>query len=331
MSDPAPTLGEIRPDIAAVRTAAARIAAHARVTPVLRSAALDARCGARLHFKCEHLQHGGAFKYRGASNAVWALAADDAARGVVTHSSGNHGRALALAAAARGIPAHVVIPEGAVRTKVAAIEAAGASIYRCAPTQAAREAEAQRVCAATGARLVHPYADPWVIAGQGTVALELLEAVPGLDALLTPVGGGGLAAGCAIAARALRPDLRLFGAEPAGADDAARSLREGRRITDMVPYTLCDGLRATIGAPNFEILRAHGVEVLTATDAQVVAAMRLLWSELKQVVEPSSATVLAVVLAHPQAFSGLDIGVVLTGGNVDLDALPAGLLPDAAP
>ncbi len=314
--------GESGTDIHAVRTAAARIAAHARVTPVLRSVELDERSGARLHFKCEHLQHGGAFKYRGASNAVWALDTETAVRGVVTHSSGNHGRAVALAAAARGIPAHVVVPEGAVRSKVAAIEAAGAHVYRCAPTQAAREAETERVRQRTGASLVHPYADARVIAGQGTVALELLDAVPGMEALLTPVGGGGLAAGCAVAARALRPHMPLFGAEPEGADDAARSLAAGRRITDIVPDTLCDGLRATIGAPNFEILCRHGVQVLTVTDAQVVEAMRLLWSELRQVIEPSSATVLAAVLAHPEPFAGRDVGVVLTGGNVDLDALP---------
>ncbi len=326
MTTPRAPVAACLPGPADVYTAAARIAAHARVTPVLRSGNLDRMSGARMHFKCEHLQHGGAFKFRGASNAVWALTDAEADAGVVTHSSGNHGRALALAAAARGIPAHVVVPEGAVRAKVEAIAAAGARVYRCAPTQAAREAETERVQAQTGARLVHPYADPRVIAGQGTVALELLQQVPGLDVLLTPVGGGGLAAGCAIVARALRPKLQLVGAEPAGADDAARSLREGRRIAEQTPDTICDGLRATIGAPNFDILRACDVQVLTVTDAQVVQAMRLLWSELRQVVEPSSATVLAVMLACPEVFAGKQVGVVLTGGNVDLEALPPGLL-----
>ena len=322
MTDQAVPDRESMPNLDDVRAAAARIAGHVRVTPVLDSPDLDARAGARLHFKCEHLQHGGAFKYRGASHAIWCLDDDSAARGVVTHSSGNHGRAVALAAAKRGIPAHVVIPEGAVRSKVAAIEATGARVYRCAPTQAAREAETERVRRATGAQLVHPYADPRIIAGQGTVALELLRQVPSLDALLVPVGGGGLAAGCAVVASALRSGLRLYGAEPAGADDTARSLRSGKRVTDVVPDTVCDGLRATVGAPNFAILKAHGVMVLTVTDAQVLEAMRLLWSELRQVVEPSSATVLAVVMAHPGEFAGQDVGLVLTGGNVDLDDLP---------
>lgn len=313
---------ESLPELRHVRDAAARIAAHVRVTPVLRSRELDVRAGARLHFKAEHLQHGGAFKYRGASHAVWMLDEAAAAGGVVTHSSGNHGRAVALAAAARGIPAHVVIPEGAIRTKVQAIEAAGAHIHRCAPTQAAREAETERVQAATGASLVHPYADPRVIAGQGTVALELLRQVSALDVLVVPVGGGGLASGCAVVASALRPGMPVVGAEPSGADDTWRSLRADRRVTDVVPETVCDGLRATVGAPNFAILRAHGVEVLTVTDAQVLAAMRLLWSELRQVVEPSSAIVLAVVLANPEVFADREVGLVLTGGNVDLDELP---------
>lgn len=317
-----PNSGDVPPDMDAVRNAAARIAAHARVTPVLSSTTLDARSGARLHFKCEHLQHGGAFKYRGASNAVWSLDEASAARGVATHSSGNHGRALALAAAARGIPAHVVVPEGAVRSKVRAIEEAGARIYRCAPNQAAREAEAERVCRQTGACLVHPYADARVIAGQGTVALELLQAAPALDTLLVPVGGGGLAAGCARVAGALRPDVRLLGVEPAGADDTARSLRTDHRVEDVVPETVCDGLRAMVGLPNLAILRDHRMEVLTVTDTQVLEAMRLLWSELRQVVEPSSATVLAAVLAHPETFAGREVGMVLTGGNVDLDDLP---------
>lgn len=310
------------PDIDAIRDAAARIAPHALVTPVLRSAALDALAGAALHFKCENLQRGGAFKFRGACNAVWSLTDDEAARGVVTHSSGNHGNALALAAATRGIRAHVVVPEGAVQAKLDAIARAGGTLHRCAPTQAAREAMCEQVVAQTGGTLVHPYADARVMAGQGTLALELLRQVPQLDALITPVGGGGLASGVAIAAHALQPELALFAAEPAGADDAARSLAAGQRIAGMTPDTVCDGLRALVGEPNLEALRAHGVEVVTVSDAETVAAMRLLWSELKQVVEVSSATVLAAVLKQPRRFAGRRVGVVLTGGNVDLDALP---------
>lgn len=305
-----------------VRDAAARIAPHARVTPVLRSAALDALAGAELHFKAEHLQRGGAFKFRGACNAVWSLSDGQAAHGVVTHSSGNHGNALALAAATRGIAAHVVVPEGAVRAKLEAIERAGAILHRCAPTQAAREAMCAEVQRTTGAELVHPYADTRVMAGQGTLVLELLQQAPGLDALITPVGGGGLASGVAIAAHAINPALSLFGAEPLGADDAAQSLAHGTRVTTVVPDTVCDGLRALVGERNLDALRTHHVEVITVSDAETIAAMRLLWSELKQVVEVSSATVLAAILKQPQRFAGRRVGVVLTGGNVDLDALP---------
>lgn len=310
------------PDFDQIRAAAARIAPHATVTPVLRSAALDALAGAELHFKCENFQRGGAFKFRGACNAVWSLAGDEARAGVVTHSSGNHGTALALAAATRGIPAHVVVPEGAVQAKLALIERAGAVLHRCAPNQSAREASAAEVQQATGAQLVHPYADDRVMAGQGTIALELLAQVPALDALITPVGGGGLASGVAIAAHGLRPGLPLFGAEPAGADDAARSLAVGERVQSVVPDTLCDGLRALIGQPNLAALREHAIDVITVSDEETIAAMRLLWRELRIVVEVSSATVLAAVLKSGERFAGRHVGLVLTGGNVDLDALP---------
>jgi threonine dehydratase len=310
------------PSLDDIHDAAARIAPHAYVTPVLRSPALDALSGARLHFKSENLQRGGAFKFRGACNAVWALSDEQAAHGVVTHSSGNHGNALALAAATRGIAAHVVVPEGAVRAKVEAIERAGAILHRCAPTQAAREAMAAEVQRATGAIMVHPYADTRVMAGQGTLALELLRQSGGLDALITPVGGGGLASGVAIAAHGIDPELALFGAEPQGADDAAQSLAHAARITTVVPDTLCDGLRALVGERNLDALRAHHVQVITVSDADTVAAMQLLWSELKQVVEVSSATVLAAILKRRELFAGKRVGVVLTGGNVDLQALP---------
>ncbi len=310
------------PELTDIRAAAARIAPHAVVTPVLRSAALDALAGAHLHFKCEQLQRGGAFKFRGACNAVWSLSDGEAAHGVVTHSSGNHGNALALAAATRGIQAHVVVPEGAVKAKVDAIARAGATLHRCAPTQAAREAMCAAVQAQTGATLVHPYADARVMAGQGTIALELLRQVPSLEVIVAPVGGGGLMSGIAIAAHALNPELSLVAAEPAGADDAARSLAADTRVTSVVPDTVCDGLRALVGEPNLAALRAHQVSIVTVTDAEAVAAMRLVWSELKQVVEVSSATVLAAVLKAPGRFAGREVGLVVTGGNVDLDALP---------
>ncbi|MFC5741566.1 pyridoxal-phosphate dependent enzyme [Dyella tabacisoli] len=302
--------------------AAARIAPYARITPVLRSDVLDALVGAQLYFKCENLQRGGAFKFRGACNAVWSLDDAQAKHGVVTHSSGNHGNALALAAVTRGIAAHVVVPEGAVRAKLEAIERAGAVLHRCAATQAAREATAAQVQQATGAAFVHPYADTRVMAGQGSLVLELLDQVGELDALITPVGGGGLAAGCAIAAHGLDPALALYAAEPQGADDAARSLAQGMRVGAFVPDTICDGLRTLIGEPNFNALLTHRVKAITVSDAETIAAMKWLWRELKQVVEVSSATVLAAMLQQPQLFAGKRVGLVLTGGNVDLDALP---------
>ena len=322
---PAP---DILPGFADVLDAAARIAPHAHVTPVLRSRSLDEVAGARLHFKAEHLQRVGAFKFRGACNAVWSLADEVAARGVATHSSGNHGAALALAARVRGIPCHVVVPEGAVQAKLAAIERAGAILHRCAPTIAAREAACARVQSDTGATVVHPYTDARVIAGQGTAALELLTAHPDLDALVVPLGGGGLAAGTALAMQALAPGCRLYLAEPAGADDGARSFARGMLDHAFTPDTVCDGLRGTLGAPNFAVLQAAGAEVLTVDDDATLAALRLVASHMKQLVEPSSAIVLAAVRAYRARFAGRKVGLVLSGGNLDLDALPA-LLPAA--
>src|SRR5690606_35109505 len=303
-----------------VLAAAARIAPHAHVTPVLQSRTLDALAGCALHFKAEPLQRAGAFKFRGACNAVWALPADAAARGVVTHSSGNHGGALALAAATRGIPCHVVVPEGAIEAKLAAIRGYGAVLHRCAPTMAAREETAARVQRETGATFVHPYADPLVIAGQGTAALELLNANGGFDAVVVPVGGGGLAAGTALALAARAPDCELLLAEPAGAADTARSLAAGRRDVDFVPDTVCDGLRGTLGQPGFEILRAHGARVTVVEDADTLAAQRLLWTRLKLLVEPSSAIALAAVLQQRDRLAGKRVGVIPSGGNVDTGA-----------
>ncbi len=313
------------PGFADLEQARLRIAAHAQRTPLLRSRSLDALAAAELHFKCENFQRAGAFKFRGACNAVWSLDEATAKRGVATHSSGNHGAALALAGRTRGIPVHVVVPEGAVRSKLAAIEAFGATVHRCAATLAAREETAARVCAQSGASLVHPYADARVIAGQGTAAIELLEELGDVDALVAPIGGGGLVGGTAIAAARLAPHARVFAAEPAGAADAAESLRRGQRIdATFAPQTICDGLRALLGAPNFELLQRHRVEVLTVDDDATIAAMRLLWERLKIVVEPSSAIVLATVLRHRERFAGQRVGLLLSGGNVDLEALPFG-------
>lgn len=315
----------MEPERMDVFAAAARIAPHATVTPVLRSRSLDEMAGCALHFKAEPLQRAGAFKFRGACNAVWALDDAQAAAGVVTHSSGNHGGALALAARTRGIACHVVVPEGAVAAKLAAIEAYGATLHHCAPTIAAREAACAELQAATGATMVHPYTDPLVIAGQGTAALELVSSGNGdpFDTVVVPVGGGGLASGTCLALAACSPRTRVVLAEPAGAAETAASLERGARITDFTPDTVCDGLRGTLGAPNFDLLQAHGVEVVTIDDADTLAAMRLLWQRLKLVVEPSSAIALAAVLARPARFKGQRVGVILTGGNVDLEALPA--------
>jgi len=310
------------PDFAAVEAAAARIAPFAQRTPVRTSRSMDDLAGAELLFKCENLQRVGAFKFRGACNAVWSLPDDAARHGVVTHSSGNHGAAVALAAKTRGVPAHVVVPEGAVRTKLAAIEAYGAVLHSCAPTMAAREAAAARLVAETGGTLIHPFTTPAVIAGQGTAALELVREAGHLDALVTPLGGGGLVGGSAIVARELAPGARVFGAEPEGAADAFESLRRGERVQELVPHTICDGLRGLIGEINFDLLRKYDVTVLTVADSDTIAAMRLVFERMKLVVEPSSAIALAAVLRHHEHFAGRRVGVILSGGNVDLDALP---------
>ncbi len=312
----------MKPSYADVETAARRIAPHAHVTPVLRSHSLDALAGCAIAFKCENFQRVGAFKFRGACNAVWALSDDAARRGVATHSSGNHGAALALAAQTRGIAAHVVVPEGALAAKVAAIRNYGATLRVCAPTLAARDEAAARITRESGATLVHPFTDPNVIAGQGTVALELLRETGELDALIAPIGGGGLIGGSAIAAKGIFPEIHIFAAEPEGAADAFESMRRGERVTDIVPNTICDGLRATFGQVNFELLREYDVQVLPVSDAETIAAMRLIFERMKIVVEPSSAVVLAAILRHRDHFAGRRVGAILSGGNVDLDAMP---------
>ncbi len=319
------------PDARDVLAAAARIAPYAHVTPVLRSRSLDALAGCALHFKCENLQRVGAFKFRGACNAVMALDDAEAARGVVTQSSGNHGAAIALACRQRGITATVVVPEGATRAKVEAMRGYGARLVPCDIGQAPRDAATAAVLAETGGVLVHPFDDARVIAGQGTAALELLQAVPGLDTLIAPVGGGGLLSGTVLAARGVserdgRP-VAVFAAEPAGADEAHASLARGERVRNAGTRTLCDGLRADIGALPFALLQqAHAEQrlraVLRVEDADTLVAMRLLWERLKVVVEPSAAIAFAAILRNPEAFAGRQVGVILSGGNLDLDRLP---------
>jgi threonine dehydratase len=312
----------ILPGYADILEARNRIAPHVRRTPVLTSAALDRMIGARLHFKCENLQHVGAFKARGATNAVMALPEDVARRGVVTHSSGNHGAALAFAASLRGIPAWIVMPENAPAAKQANVRAHGGQIRFCAPTLAARETTCAQVQAETGATLVHPFDDNHVIAGQGTAALELVEQVHSLDAVMTPCGGGGLLSGTAIAVRGARPHVEVYGAEPRGADDAYRSLAAGHVIPQHDPRTIADGLRTSLSERTFEALSKYVTALATASEESIVAAMRLSWETLRIIVEPSSAVPLACLMERTLELPGREIGIVITGGNVDLDHLP---------
>ncbi len=304
------------PDLAAIRQAAARIAPLAHRTPVLRSTYFDALSGARLYFKCENFQKAGAFKFRGACNAVFSLSEEEAQRGVVTHSSGNHAQALALAARMRGIRATIVMPRGAAAVKRAAVAEYGATIVECEPTVAAREATAAEVVAQTGGTFIHPYNDVRIIAGQATAALEFLEERPDLEIIIAPVGGGGLLAGTAIAVHALAPNACVLGAEPTGADDACRSLAAGRILPCENPQTVADGLRTSLGDLTFPII-ARGVDaILTVNDTQTLAAMHAVWERMKIIIEPSSAVPLAAVLANPARFAGKAVGVILSGGNV---------------
>ena len=309
--------------LADITAAAARIAPHVRRTPVVASEHLDALHGARLVFKAENLQVMGAFKARGAANAVFSLSDAEAARGVVTHSSGNHGAAVARAARRRGIAGWVVMPRNAPRSKVANVERHGGRIVFCEPTLAAREAECARIAAETGARLVHPFDDYAVMAGQGTAALELLQDHPDLDLVLAPVGGGGLLAGTAVATKALRPTTRVVGVEPAGGGDAAESFRRRERVNWPKVETIADGLRTNcIGERNLPLLLAHVDDVVTVTEDAIVAAMRTLWEELKVVIEPSCAVPYAAIQSGRLDVRGRNVGLILTGGNVDLDRLP---------
>lgn len=315
MNEPLPNLDDIR-------RARALIAPAIRRTPVLTSHSVDAVAGAQLFFKCENFQTVGAFKFRGACHAVFNLTAAELARGVATHSSGNHAAALARAAALRGAKAHIVMPDNSPRIKKTAVAGYGASITWCEPTLAAREATLAAVVARTGATFIHPYDNLRVICGQGTAALELCEAAGDLDAVLAPVGGGGLLSGTATAAKGLRPDIRVFGAEPAGADDACRSFHSGRLLPVERPQTIADGLRTSLSPRTFAVISDKVEDILTASEAGIVAAMRLIWERMKIIIEPSSAVPLAAILEHRALFAGLKVGVIISGGNVDLAALP---------
>jgi threonine dehydratase len=310
------------PDLEAIRQAHRRIAPRIHRTPVLTCAALDELAGAQLYFKCENLQKTGSFKIRGASNAILALGEEEAARGVLTHSSGNHAAAVSLAARWRGVTAWIVMPSNAPAVKRRAVEAYGGRITWCEPTIAAREAAAQRLLEQTGATLVHPYNDLRIIAGQATAALELLEEVPDLDLLLAPVSGGGLLSGTAIAAKLLRPAIRVIGAEPQNADDAYRSLATGRLESADHSDTIADGLRASLCELTFGILRARVDQIALVREEEIVEGMRAVWERMKLVIEPSSAVAVAPALLRRIRAEGRKVGIILSGGNVDLARLP---------
>lgn len=301
-----------------VLAAARRIAPYVHRTPVMTSRALDFMSEAKVFFKCENFQKAGSFKIRGATNAVLALTAAEVARGVATHSSGNHGAALALAARNRGVPAYVVMPEDAPRIKQATIKSYGAEITFCKPSMESRQSTIKEVLDQTGASLIHPFNNPNVVAGQGTVALELVEEVPDLDLVLAPVGGGGLVSGTALALEG----VPVVGVEPEIADDARRSLETGEIIPSTYPPTVADGLRTSLGELTFTIIRQRVGTIVTVSEEAIISAMRTIWERMKIVVEPSSAVTLAALLTKRRSLRGNRIGAILSGGNVDLDRLP---------
>lgn len=312
----------VAPGIEDIQAAHARILPHIDETPVLGSEFLDGKFGCELFFKCENMQKVGAFKARGACNAIFSLTDEQSSGGVATHSSGNHGAALSMAATKRGIAAHVVMPSNAPEIKKEAVARFGGLIVECEPTLASREQTLEQVVAQTGAHVVHPYHDSRVIAGAGTVAIEVLDQVADLDAILVPVGGGGLLAGVATAAKSINPNIEVIGVEPEGADDAFRSFGLGRLMAQTNPNTIADGLRSSLGKLNFEIIQHNVDTILTVEEASIVEAMRLQWTHLKSVVEPSGAVSFAAIVEYEKRFAGRRVAVVISGGNLDLDNLP---------
>lgn len=305
-----------------VQLAAERIRSLVHRTPIFTCETLNGLTGKQLFFKCENLQKVGAFKFRGASNAVAQLTDEQKQAGVCTHSSGNHAQALALAARQQNIPAYIVMPETAPTVKVDSVRGYGAEITFCQPTQAAREQTAREIVARTGATFIHPYDNPHVIAGQGTSALELLNEIPDLDALICPVGGGGLAAGTCLTAHGINPVIKVYAGEPQGADDTYRSFQTGERKPVGKPKTIADGLLTSVGELTWPILKEHLKDVLTVSDAQIIEAMELIWTRMKLVVEPSGAVPFAALMHHQLPAEIQRIGVIISGGNVDLKKLP---------
>ncbi|MET4693823.1 beta-hydroxyaspartate dehydratase BhcB [Endozoicomonas lisbonensis] len=299
-----------------------RIKPYIHETPVLTSRFLNELTGAELFFKCENLQKAAAFKVRGACNAVFGLPEEKAQAGVATHSSGNHALSLSYAAGQRGIPVTVVMPRTAPQAKKNAVIGYGGTIVECEPSTSSREAVFAEVVAETGADFVHPYNDPRVIAGQATCSMELIRQVEQLDAVIAPIGGGGMISGTCLTLSNIAPNIKIYAAEPLNADDAARSFKAGHIIADDAPNTVADGLKVPLKDLTWHFVRNHVTDILTATEEEIVAAMKLIWMRMKIVVEPSSAVPLAVILKNPEVFKGMRIGVILTGGNVDLDRLP---------
>jgi threonine dehydratase len=312
----------MRLDLPTIHAAHKRIHSYIRRTPVLTTSRLDEASGASLFFKCENFQKIGAFKARGATNAVFALDDSIARHGVATHSSGNHGAAVARAAKLRGIPAHIVMPSNSAKVKIRAVESYDAHVVFCKPTEDAREIACAEVIKKTGATLIHSFENGNVIAGQGTAAMELLEDVPDLDLVMCPVGGGGLLSGTAVAAKSMRPKVKVIAVEPKNVDDAAQSFRARRRLVTEKKFTIADGLRTNIGEPNFQIIQRYVDDIVTVSEEAIISAMRSIWEIMKIIIEPSAAVPYAAILDRAIDVSGKRVGIILTGGNVDLDALP---------
>ena len=289
---------------------------------MLTSSRLDEASGASLFFKCENFQKIGAFKARGATNAVFSLDDATARRGVATHSSGNHGAAVARAAKLRSIPAHIVMPSNSAKVKIRAVQGYGARVVLCEPAEQARESVCAAVIAETGATLIHSFENPDVIAGQGTAALELIEDIADLDLVMCPVGGGGLLSGTAVAAKSTRPNIKVIAAEPKNADDAAQSFRAGRVVRTEKKFTIADGLRTNVGEPNFAIIKRYVEDIVTVSEDAIISAMRTIWETMKIIVEPSAAVPYAAIQEGRIDMPEKRVGIILTGGNVDLDALP---------
>ncbi len=311
-----------QPTLEDIRQAYTRIKPFIHHTPVLTCRAIDDMLGATLFFKCENLQKVGAFKIRGACNAVYSLSNTESQNGVAAHSSGNHAAALSLAGQWRGIKAYVVMPENSSAVKLKAVAGYGAEIVLCKPTLKAREETLEGVVQSTGAAVIHPYNDYRVICGQGTAALELCEEISDLDIVMAPVGGGGLLSGTAIAVKGLSPQTVVIAGEPERADDAYRSLKAGRIIPVEDPDTIADGLLTSLGDLTFPIINKHVKDIITVSEEDIIAAMRLIWERMKIIVEPSASVPLGAIMRRPQDFAGKRIGIILSGGNVDLDALP---------